>query len=150
MNFFTLLLFSGFIWVASAILVILAALSSATYIALAFRYFRRSHKFTLPPKSKWVRFELTAPAFFVFFTGIGSVLALVIAVTFGRSIVGAVPGGLMLLALVCLILGAAFGLALHVLLTFWGKAYIDRFIEKYDADKNELMQKYLSPSNWRR
>lgn len=86
----------------------------------------------------------------MFFTGIGSVLALVIAVTLGRSIVGVLPGGLMLLALVCLILGAAFGLALHVLLTFWGKAYIDRFIEKYDADKNELMQKYLSPSNWRR
>lgn len=144
MNFTNLLMLSGVIWVLSMFVVFWALFSTPIYIALAFRYFRRSYKFTLPPKSNWVRFELTAPAFFVFFSGIGSALTLVALLTGAPSLLSALPGGLASIALISLIVGACFGGSMHVLLTAWGRAYVDAFLDKNRIDKNELMLKYLA------
>jgi len=148
LNYANLLIFSGIVWSVSAILVILALVNSPMYVALAFRYFRRSYKFALPPGSSRGRFELTVPAFFLFFAGIGSAATLAIFLTLARPLVMLIPGGLAGLFFILIICGAISGAALIWFLRRWGIKYIDDHIVKHGSDKNQLMLQYLAPRGY--
>ena len=119
------------------------------YIALAFRYFRRSYKFALPPRSNRVRFELTVPAFFVFFSGIGSAAVLALFLTVARPLVAQIPGGLAGLLIILVLCGAMCGATMHALLRAWSIKYIDVYLKKYGSDKNQLMLRHLAPKGYR-
>ena len=145
MDLLNILLIICILWIISFILVVYAMLKSRIYIALAFRYFRRSHKFTLPPSSKVILFEVTAPAFFVFSSGVASFLFLFLFITVVRPLIGPISINLKFLAFICLVFGGSIGYYQHFLLKEWATKYIDRICKLRELDKYKLMVKHLSP-----
>jgi hypothetical protein len=89
------------------------------------------------------------PAFFVFFSGIGSAAVLALFLTAARPLVSQIPGELAGLFVVLILCGAMSGVTIHSLLRAWSIEYIDAHLEKYGSDKNQLMLQYLAPKGYR-
>ena len=131
------------LWLIALILVLRSAFLGPTYAALAFRYFRRSRRFMMPPGSKLLLFELTPPAYFVSLAGMGSALTLLLLRLFAMPVFASMGGGLFWMMSVCLAVGAACGAICTLRLKAWGIREVDALCENENATVDALMVRFV-------
>ena len=119
----TLFVLTFGLWIFCTLVCMWAWSSSRTYVALSFVYFLRSKKFTPPSKFSRLRLELTPPAFFLFFAGLGTTTMYKLGDVMMLDL-GTFPGGIDRLLLTSLLVGAGLGGVGFRVMTIWGRQFI--------------------------